>query len=269
MEVLVTGGTGVLGSAVVAELVSRVHAVRVLSRRPDAVVDTARVIPGSLASTGAVAEALDGVDAVVHCATDPRNHRQVDRDGTAALLETALRSGNPHAVFPGIVGSDVIPLGYYKSKIAAEELIESSDCPHTILRATQFHTLIWTTLDRLARFPLMVIPRDTRFQPIDHELVARLLADAVESGPQGRMDDIGGPMAYEAKDLAASHRAATGHGRRIVQFNLPGIVGAAFRAGGNLTPNRTVDGKTWNDFVAEQMAQADDVLGSVDPDIDG
>ena len=257
MEVLVTGGTGVLGSAVVAELISRVHAVRILTRHPEVVGDTAKVVPGSLASTGAVSEALDGVDAVVHCATDPRKHRQVDRDGTGALLETARRSGNPHMVFPGIVGSDVIPLGYYKSKIAAEEMIESSDCPHTFLRATQFHTLIWAALDRLSRLPLMVLPRDTRFQPIDHAVMARLLADAVESGPRGRMADIGGPMAYEAKDLATSHRAATGHGRRMIQVNLPGIVGAALRAGGNLTPNRTTDGKTWNDFVAEQMAKSE------------
>lgn len=253
MEVLVTGGTGVLGSAVVAELVSRVHAVRVLTRHPDSVGDTARVIPGSLASAGAVAEALDGIDAVVHCATDPRKHRQVDRDGTAALLETAIRSGNPHVVFPGIVGSDVIPLGYYKSKIVVEAMIEASACPHTFLRATQFHTVIWKALSRMSRFPLMVLPRDTRFQPIDHAVIARLLADAVESGPQGRMDDIGGPMAYEARDLATSHRAATGHGKRMIQFNLPGIVGAAFRAGGNLTPNRLSDGKTWNDFVAERI----------------
>ncbi len=256
MEVLVTGGTGVLGSAVVAELVSRVHAVRVLTRHPDAVGDTAKVISGSLASAGAVAEALDGVDAVVHCATDPRKHRQVDRDGTATLLETALRSGDPHVVYPGIVGSDVIPLGYYKSKIAAEEMIGESARPHTILRATQFHTLIWTALSRMARFPLMVLPRDTRFQPIDHVVMARLLADAVESGPRGRMEDIGGPMAYEAKDLATSHRAATGHGKRMFQLNLPGIVGAALRAGGNLTPNRTGEGKTWNDFVAERMAES-------------
>jgi uncharacterized protein YbjT (DUF2867 family) len=256
MEVLVTGGTGVLGSAVVAELVSRVHAVRVLTRHPESVADTARVVPGSLASTGAVAEALDGVDAVVHCATDPRKHRQVDRDGTAALIETALRSGNPHIVFPGIVGSDVIPLGYYKSKVAAEEMIEASACPHTVLRATQFHTLIWDALDRMVRFPVMVIPRDTRFQPFDHAVMAKLLADAVESGPRGRMADLGGPMAYEAKDLATSHRAATGHRRRLIQFNLPGIVGAALRAGGNLTPNRTGDGKTWNDFVAERIAES-------------
>ncbi len=251
-----SGGTGVLGSAVVAELVSRVHAVRVLTRHPERVGDTAKVVPGSLASAGAVAEALDGVDAVIHCATDPRDHRQVDRDGTAALLDTANRSGNPHVVYPGIVGSDVIPLGYYKSKIAAEEMIEASQCPHTILRATQFHTLIWTALSRMARFPLMVLPRDTRFQPIDHAVVARLLADAVESGPRGRVDDIGGPMAYEANDLATSHRAATSHGRRMIQVNLPGIVGAAFRAGGNLTSNRTSDGMTWNDFVADRMTSA-------------
>jgi uncharacterized protein YbjT (DUF2867 family) len=254
MEVLVTGGTGVLGSAVVAELVGRVHAVRVLTRHPTEVPDTARAVPGSLASTGAVAEALDGVTAVVHCATDPRKHRQVDREGTERLLDAAVRAGDPHIVYPGIVGSDVIPLGYYKSKVAVEEMIEGSRSPHTILRATQFHTLIWDALTRMSRFPVMVLPRDTRFQPIDHAVVARMLVDSVEAGPHGRLDDIGGPMAYSAKDLATSHRAATGHGRRMLQLNLPGIVGAAFRAGGNLTPNRAPDGRTWNDFVAEKLA---------------
>ncbi len=255
MEILVTGGTGVLGSAVVAQLVSRAHAVRVLTRHPELVGDGVRVVPGSLATVSSIAAGFVGVDAVVHCATDPRKHRQVDREGTSTLLDAATRSGNPHVVFPGIVGSDVIPLGYYKSKIAAEEMIKGSQCPHTLLRATQFHTLIWTALTTMARYPLMILPRDTRFQPLDHAVVARLLVDAVESGPQGRMDDIGGPMAYEANDLAVSHRAATGHGKRIVQFNIPGIVGAAFRAGGNLTPNRKSGGKTWNDFVAERMAR--------------
>jgi uncharacterized protein YbjT (DUF2867 family) len=254
MEILVTGGTGVLGSAVVAELVDRVHAVRVLTRWPTDVPDTARAVPGSLASTGAVAEALDGVTAVVHCATDPRRHHEVDREGTERLLEAAVRSGDPHIVFPGIVGSDVIPLGYYKSKLAVEEMIGAARSTHTILRTTQFHTLIWNTLTRLSRFPVMVLPNDTRFQPIDHAVVARMLVDAVEAGPQGRLDDVGGPMAYEAKDLASSHRAAVGHGRRMIKLNVPGIVGAAFRAGGNLTPNRTTEGKTWNDFVADMMA---------------
>ncbi len=254
MEVLVTGGTGVLGSAVVAELVSRVHAVRVLTRHPGQVPDTARAIPGSLASTGAVAEALDGVDAVVHCATDPRAHRQVDRGGTEVLLDAATRAGDPHIVFPGIVGSDVVPFRYYKSKIAAEEMIASSRHPHSILRSTQFHAWVWATLTAMARFPVLVLPRDTRFQPIDHGVVARKLAATVESGPQGRMDDVGGPMAYEAKDLAVSHRAASGHGRRIVQVNYPGISGAALRAGGNLTPNRTTEGETWNDFVKARLA---------------
>lgn len=40
----------------------------------------------------------------------------------------------------------------------------------------------------------------------------------------------------------------------MIKLNVPGIVGAAFRAGGNLTPNRTTEGKTWNDFVADMMA---------------
>lgn len=253
MQVLVTGGTGVLGSAVVAELVSRVHSVRVLSRHPRRVPNTARLIAGSLESPAAVADSLDGVDAVIHCATDPRKHKVVDREGTHELLNVMKRSGSPHLLYPGIVGCDLIPLGYYKSKTAVELEIAASSTPFTILRATQFHTLIWNALEAMTRMPFMVIPKDTRFQTIDHQVVARVLVDAMEEKRTGRLDDVGGPNAYSAKELATSHRAATNHGKRILSVPIPGISGAAFRAGGNLTPNRTSDGQTWNDFVAAKL----------------
>lgn len=253
MQVLVTGGTGVLGSAVVAELVSRVHSVRVLSRHPRRVPNTARLIAGSLESPAAVADALDGVEAVIHCATDPRKHKVVDREGTRSLLHVMARSGNPHLLYPGIVGSDLIPLGYYKSKTAIEAEIAASPGPFSILRATQFHTLIWGVLESMTRLPLMVVPKDTRFQTIDHQVVARMLVDAMEGKRTGRLDDVGGPNAYSAEELATSHRAATDHGKRILTIPIPGITGAAFRAGGNLTPNRTSEGQTWNDFVAAKL----------------
>ena len=253
MDVLVTGGTGVLGSAVVAELTSRVHSVRVLSRHPRRVPDTTRLVAGSLESPAAVADAVDGVEAVIHCATDPKKHKLVDREGTRSLLDVMSRSGNPHLLYPGIVGCDLIPLGYYKSKTAVEDDITAANGPFAILRATQFHTLIWGALSAMMRWPVMVVPKDTRFQPIDHHVVARMLVDAMEQKKTGRLDDIGGPNAYEARELAGSHKAATDHSKRILTLPLPGITGAAFRAGANLTPNRTSQGQTWNDFVADRL----------------
>lgn len=254
MQVLVTGATGTLGRAVTTALTGRAHAVRVLTRNPDRAPDLVSVVVGSLADPTAVADAVDGVDAVVHCATDPRNHRDVDVAGTRRLIESATRAGSPHLVFPGIVGSDVIPLKYYRSKQAAEELLTESALPYSIVRATQFHSLVWFALERMARLPVVPLPRDTRFQPIDHLVVARRLVERAEEGATGAVESVGGPTAYPAIDLARSHKAATGHRRPLVQLNYPGLVGASWRAGGALTPHRDTEGRTWNDFVDARLA---------------
>lgn len=257
MLVLVTGGTGTLGRAVVGELLARAHAVRVLTRRPTRVGELATPIAGDIRRDAPVAEAVDGVDAIVHCATDPSDHRSVDAHGTARLVELAARAGSPHVVFPGIVGSDVVPLRFYRSKMAAEECLQESELATTIVRATHFHEFVWSTLERLRRLPVLPVPNDTRLQPIDRVEVARHIVDRVDAGPVERIVEIGGPSAYEAVELARSHRAATGHGRRILPLNVPGITGAAFRAGAALTPTRLDGGRTWNDFVAAQLDPTD------------
>ena len=256
MLVLVTGGTGTLGRAVVDELLSRAHAVRVLTRHPELVRDLATPVTGDIRHDAPVAEAVDGVDAVVHCATDPSDHRSVDAEGTARLVELAARAGSPHVVFPGIVGTDVVPLRFYRSKTAAEQSIQESGLPASIVRATHFHHFVWSTLERLRRLPVVPVPNDTRLQPVDPVEVARFLADRLDSGPVDRVVEVGGPSVYEAVDLARSHRSATGHGRRILPLNVPGITGAAFRAGAALTPTRLEGGETWNDFVAARLDPA-------------
>lgn len=247
MTILVTGATGVLGTLVADEARRRGLAIRTAARSgADIAVD--------LASGSGLDDAVAGIDTVIHCATDPRRHRKVDVDGTLRLLETA----RVPVVLPSIVGCDVIPLAYYRSKLAAEELVTAHRPGFTILRATQFHQLLWTTLERLSRPPVMVIPHDTRFQVIDPATVARILVDAAVTGPAGRLDDIGGPFAYDARDLARSVLTATGRKRPILRFNLPGLAGAAFRAGGNLTPNRDQDGETWNEFVSRKVTGSGD-----------
>ncbi len=256
MIALVTGGTGVLGKRVARELLGRAHAVRVLTRNAQSTMpDGATRVIGDLTTGAGVPDALDEVDVVFHCATDSRSHKRVDREGTDRLLEIASRGARPLIVYPGIVGSDVIPLGYYTSKVTAESAIALSDLDWIVVRATQFHQFIWWLLGRLARFPVMVVPHDTRAQPIDPSAFARILVDAAERGDGGRLPDLGGPTAYTARDLARSYLAAMGQRKRVIQLNAPGIVGAAFRAGGNLTPNRDTTGATWNEFVEKAMSR--------------
>jgi uncharacterized protein YbjT (DUF2867 family) len=238
--ILVTGASGILGSRVESRLSENGHQVR---------VDRVEL------STGQGLEAaVDGVESIVHCASSPRDHQVVDVEGTGRLLEAAQASGSPHLVYPGIVGSDLIPYRYYESKVAAEEQIMACGLPYTIQRATQFHQLIrWKVLAR-ARKPVVVVPRDTRFQPVDPNEVAARLVEAVEQGPLGRAPDMGGPHAFQAIDLARSVLAAAGLRRPVFAVNYPGIVWAAFRAGANLTPNRS-GGQTWNEFIATVDSQ--------------
>src|SRR5439155_8289458 len=151
--VLVTGGTGTLGRAVVRRLRDEGRGVRVLSRR-------ARgdgVVTGDLRTGAGLAKAVRDVDVVVHCATDRRFGR-TDVAGTDQLIEAARAAGGPHLVFISIVGVDRVPYGYYQRKLAAERHIEASGLPYTILRATQFHDLVLAVLRVLARPPVMPLP---------------------------------------------------------------------------------------------------------------
>jgi hypothetical protein len=68
----------------------------------------------------------------------------------------------------------------------------------------------------------------------------------------GRLPDVGGPFAYEARELARSCQRAIGRKRPVLTYNKRGLFGAALRAGANLTPNRA-GGETWNEFIARRM----------------
>lgn len=254
VEVLVTGATGVLGWRVASALVERGHRVRGMCRTEgQALPPGARPVRGDLAAGRGLEAAVAGVDALVHCATDRRHHREVDVAGTARLLEAARAAGIGHVAYPGIVGADLIPLPYLASKVAVEEAVAASGLAWSIQRYTQLPQWVWAFLERLARWPLLVVPADTRLQVISPATVASHLADAVERRTTGRLPDLGGPFAHETKDLARSFLAATGRRRPVAAFNLPGIAGASLRAGANLTPNRATGSPTWNDFVAERL----------------
>jgi uncharacterized protein YbjT (DUF2867 family) len=177
-SILVTGGNGTLGRAVVARLLAGGHEVRVLSRRPRSASAPAQVGwgTGDLVSGEGLADAVTGVGVVVHCASDPRRPRRVDVHGTANLLRAARAAGTPHLVDISIVGVDRVPYRYYRAKLQAERMTQTSGLGWTILRATQFHQLVLLVAQGLARLPVIPVPAATSFQPIDAAEVADRLA---------------------------------------------------------------------------------------------
>ena len=81
-----------------------------------------------------------------------------------------------HFVYISIVGMEGIPYPYYKSKLAAEAVVRENLVPWSILRATQFHTLMETFLRAFTKLPgLATVPYSWRFQPVDTQDVARRL----------------------------------------------------------------------------------------------
>jgi uncharacterized protein YbjT (DUF2867 family) len=244
-RILITGGTGTVGRVVAQRLLRSGAQVRILSRgrRAGDPTGQAEYVVGDVKTGEGLGEAFADVDAVVHC-VDPAHH----------VVEAALRAERPHLVYISIVGVDRIPLGYYRRKLADEELISKSGLPWTVLRATQFHDLVAVMLRGLAAPPVMIVPAGFSFQPIDVRDVGVQLAALALAGPAGRVPDMAGPEVLPVADLARRYLAAMGKRRPIVPVTLPGRVARGYRAGGNLAPDRAVGTISFDRYLEEQLA---------------
>lgn len=184
---------------------------------------------------------------MVICATDAARPDLVDLPQVEFFARTGI-----HVVYPSIVGCDLMPNPYYEAKVACEKVL--SGTPHSIVRATQYHQLIWSWYTAPSHRPWLVVPAATRYQVLDPAVHATALVEAATGDPLGRGADIGGPIAYSATDLARSCQRAAGLRRMVVPFNRRGLFGAALRAGANLTPNRDNSGESWNQFLERRVA---------------
>ncbi|MGN9777670.1 SDR family oxidoreductase [Micromonospora sp. H33] len=249
-QILVTGGTGLLGRLVVKRLLDAGAKVRVMSRRPRPAGDRAPYAwaTADLRSGSGVREATVGVGSIVHCATafGRRSETQLAR----TLIDAARRNGTPlHLLYISIVGVDRVPLPYYQGKLAAERLVQQSGLPHTIMRATQFHDLLRTLFAAAATAPAMPVP-DFAFQPIAVGEVADRLAQLAVGEALGRAPDIAGPEVRHARDLARAYLQATGRRRLVLPVRLPGKTFRAYRAGAHLAPDRAIGKITFAEYLA-------------------
>jgi len=257
--ILVTGGTGTLGRHVVRRLRDAGSNVRVLSRRSHESGSGIEFMTGDLATGEGIQPAVDGVATIVHCAGSPKG----DEDKARNLVRAASsQTRPPHLVYISVVGADRIPVvsrvdramfGYFESKLAAERVVADSGLPFTTLRATQFHDLILTVAQQLAKLPVVPIPAGFRFQPIDADEVAARLVELTLGEPSGRVPDMGGPRVYSAAELLRGYLRASKRRRRlIVPVWLAGKGARVFRSGANLAPERAVGHRTWEEFLAER-----------------
>lgn len=250
MTILITGGTGTLGRHVLPLLLSAGHDLRVLTRRAPEPRPGVEYVPGDLLTGDGVAAAAEGADIVMHLAGAGKG------DDVAARHLVRAASRARHLVYISVIGADRVPLAWFRSKLDAERAVTGSGVPWTTLRAAQFHELTLTVVERMAKLPVVPVPRGLRLEPVDSGEVAARLVELALGAPSGLVADLPGPQVHDFGSLTRAYLRARGGRRPRLPVPLPGTVGRAYRAGANLARPGAVPGtRTWEDFLARRNHQ--------------
>ncbi len=226
MQIAIAGATGSIGAPVAAELIKRGHRVRALSRRSEQ-------HPVDLETGAGLAGALEGCDSLVDASNGgpaEKAARAVLIEGGRRLLDAAAEAGIKHHVCISIVGIEAVPLPYYRVKVEQEGQVEASGVPYSIVRATQFHTLLDGLFTAASRYRLLP-GGAARIQPVDPIQVAEVIAAVTEGKPTGGRQTVAGPEVLKLGQMARSWRAIRGVRAPVVRAPLPPKLGRALRGG--------------------------------------
>jgi uncharacterized protein YbjT (DUF2867 family) len=210
MKIVVIGGSGLLGSKVVAALRSRGH--EALPASPNSGVDT-------LTGEG-LADALAGASVVVDVSNSPSFEAaavlEFFETSTRNVLEAEAAAGVRHHVLVSIVGTDGLPdSGYLRAKAAQEKLVEGSSIPYTVVRSTQFFEFVDRIADAATEGDTVRLPA-VLFQPIAVDDLAGVVAGAALGAPRRGVVQVAGPDVFRFDELVRTALAARGDPRRVV-----------------------------------------------------
>ncbi len=198
MKIVVIGGTGLIGSKLVAKLAAQGH---------EAVPASPRLGVNTITGEG-VAEALSGASVVVDVSNSPNfeyaTALQFFDRSTHNLLAAEAAANVGHHVALSVVGTKVLSessdpetttAGYFLAKQTQEELIAASGIPYSIVHATQFFNLIKGIADAATDGGTVRVP-SVAFQPMAPDDVASLLGRTAAEAPLNGIVEIGGPERF-------------------------------------------------------------------------
>lgn len=245
MKIVVIGGTGLIGSKLVAKLQALGH--EALAASPNTGVNT-------LTGEG-LAAALAGAAVVIDVANSPSFEDAAAlaffQTSGANLLAAEQAAGVAHHIALSVVGTERLQAsGYFRAKLAQELLIEASPTPYTILRSTQFFPFVIGIIQS-GSVGEEVHLSSANVQPIDAEDVAGALVEIALGAPLNGMIEIAGPQALGLDAFARRYLDAKGDARRIVADPVIPYFGAVLEAG-TLTPgaNPRLGKVTLEDWLA-------------------
>jgi uncharacterized protein YbjT (DUF2867 family) len=210
MKIVVIGGTGLIGSSLVTKLRERGH---------DPVAASPATGVDAISGEG-LSEALRGAEVVV----DVSNAPDWADDAVMHFFQTSSRNllaaeaaaGVGHHVALSVVGSDRLSeSGYFRAKIAQEELIRSSSIPYTIVHATQFFEFVEGIADAATDANTVRLP-PALFQPMASDDVATAVGRAAVGPPQNGIVEVAGPERFRIDELIRGVLAGRNDPREVI-----------------------------------------------------
>lgn len=210
MKIVVIGGTGLIGRAVVRQLGERGH--EAVAASPTTGVNTVTKI--------GLAEALQGADVVVDLADVPTFDAGAALEylqrSTGNLLRAEEHAGVGHHIGLSIVGADRLPnSGYMRAKLAQEALVRAAGVPFTMLHATQSFEAMRPVADG-ATYDGTVRVSPALLQPIAAGDISTTLADLAERRPHDGTYEVAGPERLRLVDIVAEVLASQRDPRPVV-----------------------------------------------------
>jgi uncharacterized protein YbjT (DUF2867 family) len=210
MKIVVIGGTGLIGSKVVAKLGELGH--EAVSASPNTGVNT---ITGE-----GLAEAFAGASVVIDVSNAPSWEDsavlEFFQTSTSNQLAAEAAAGVGHHVALSIVGTERLPEnGYFRAKVAQEKLIEASSIPFSIVHATQFFEFVPAIADNAADGGTVRMP-PVLFQPMASDEVAQAVVRTSVGSPLNGGIEIAGPDRLRMDEFFRNALAASGDSREVV-----------------------------------------------------
>jgi len=210
MKIAVIGGTGLIGSRLVKKLRDRKY--EVIAASPSSGIN-------SVTGEG-LADALEGASVVV----DVTNSPSWEDAAVLAFFETSTRNllasekeaGVGHHVALSVVGTErLLESGFFRAKMAQENLIKNSAIPYTIVRATQFFEFVKSIVDFSTEGATVRLPA-ALIQPMAADDVASAVARVAMGPPLNRIVEIGGPERFRLDELARLDLSARKDPRKVI-----------------------------------------------------
>jgi len=210
MKLVIIGGTGLIGSKLVAKL--REHGHEAVPAAPDTGVNT-------LTGDG-LAGVLQGAPVVVDVSNSPSFEEKAVMEffttSTRNLVKYATAAGVKHYVALSVVGTERIPDSpYLRAKNAQETLIKGGGIPYSIVHATQFFEFIKRIADEATEGGVVRLP-PVLFQPMAADDVAEAVGRVAVGSPLNGTVDVAGPQQYRFDDLIRQGLRARNDLREVV-----------------------------------------------------